>query len=541
MYKRMALTFVLVPLLVVATSRANPNLKNITVKNVEDYTDVVFTLSKPASYTDFRMDKKIVLDLLEAGSELSGNSWTIQRGGIEGIILSHIPSASLTRIIIQCSDEFEYEIASPEKSLISLRLNTKTEPFTEWNAATIPQEKVKKEELEVTAPTPPLIKRGEISMRLENADLITVLRSIAQYSGMNMIIGDEVTGSITVELKNVDWEKALDLILRTKGYTYVIEINVIRVGMAETFAREMEKEEMSKPLSRKIFTLEFTTPIELEPTIKSVLSNRGKIESDTRTNSIIVTDIPSKLEVVEGMVKSLDKKTAQVAIASRIVDMDRSAARELGLSWQATNLRKADWNVEADATHETPPEPTSGLFLNIATVKNFAKLTARLAAMESRQRLKTMANPRITTVNNKEASIFGGKQFALTTMDIHGQPITRWYRAGIELKVTPHINSVGDITMDISVELSDVVTGATTPTITQTIAGTQSLVKDGETLVIGGFFTNTSTETRSGLPILKDLPLLGNLFGKTTTEVRTREVLIFITPHIVKGELEKKI
>jgi len=378
-------------------------------------------------------------------------------------------------------------------------------------------------------------------MRLENADLVTTLRSIAQASGMNIIVGDDVRGAITVELDNIEWEEALDLVLKTKGYTYVIENEVIRVGKPETFAKEQENIEMSKPIKRKVFVLEFTTPQEIQGAVKSMLSKRGRIETDVRTNSIIVSDIAIKLRDVEGLVKALDKKTLQVAITSKIVDIDRTAARELGLKWDVTNLESVGYNVRGDVEHATPPGPATGAFVNVATIQDWGALSARLMAMEQSQKLDITSNPRVTTVNNKEATIFGGKRFAITTLDINGQPITRWYQAGIELKVTPHINSAGDITMEIGVEMSDVVPGTDNTIITETRSETETLVKNGQTLVIGGFFTKTVTETRTGIPLLKDIPLLGLLFGHTASEERKREVLIFITPHIVETELGSKI
>jgi len=543
MYKRIGIFAILLPFILMSSNLLQAKLTNITVRNVEKYTDVVFDLTDEISYTDFRMDSKIVIDLLEVESDFEGRSWTINKGEVKNIRVSRIPSAELTRIIIECTKEFNYTINTPGKGIISLKLNTNTEPFSTWEASSVPTEEAVAEEKgkEVPSPTRDVLEKTGLSMRLERADLVTVLRSIAKYSGRNMVIGDEVKGEISVELKNVHWEKALDLILKTKGYTYIIEENIIRVGTAESFSEEREKGELAKPLERSVFSLEFTTPKEIAKTVKSALTKRGTVEEDERTNSIIVTDIPSKIEAVKKLVEVLDKKTPQVVIISRVVDLDRSAAKELGLSWEVTNLRNADWNIEGDVSHVTPPEPVSGVYLNVGTVKNFAKISARLAAMENTQRLKTIANPRITTVNNKKATIFGGKRFAVTTTDIHGQPITKWYQAGIDLSVTPHINSLEDITMDITVELSDVVPTATTPTITQTKATTQALVKNGQTLVIGGFISKTTSKTKSGIPILKDIPLIGNLFSKTSTEERNREVLIFITPHIVVSELEGKI
>lgn len=537
MYKRIILFLILFLLFTVPSAFGKANLANITVKNVDNYTDVIFNLSEGISYTDFRMDNKVVVDFLDVDSDLGGKGWTIDRGGIKNLSVSIIPSAELTRVIIQCDNEYNYTLKSTGNGIITLSLNTNTTPFSSWTATTVPKEDVKEveEEPEPTVPTyPKKVIKGGISMRLERADLVTALRSIAKYSGMNMIIGDDVKGTISVELKNVHWEKALDLILKTKGYTYIIEIDIIRVGTAESFAQEREKGEMAKPLMRRVFTLEYTTPKELSSIVKSSLSKRGVVEQDTRTNSLIVTDIPSKIASIEELVIILDKETPQVAIISKIIDIDRSAALELGISWDVNNLRVSDWNVEGDASFVTPAEPLSGIYLNVATVRNFARISARLSAMEQEQKLTTLANPRITTVNNKEATIFGGKRFAITTTDIHGQPVTRWFQAGIELSVTPHINSLEDITMDISVELSDVVAEAETPTITQTKASTQSLVKNGQTLVIGGFINKTVTSTKTGIPILKDIPIIGNLFGKTVTRERNREVLIFITPHIVK-------
>jgi type IV pilus assembly protein PilQ len=537
MYKNLFYLFLLFPLLILSNPAGEPELTDIEVRNVDGNTEVVFTLTDYASSSDFTMDNKIVVDLLQAKSSLDGNFWNINRGGIESIALSYISSASLTRIVIQRSGNFAYEISNSGMNTISLKLNSNSGSFTPWSVTegSAQSRKVSGTEKSYSS------AQETVSMRLENADLATTLRSIAQVSGMNIIIGDEVRGTISVELDNVAWEKALDLVLKTKGYTYIIENNVIRVGKPETFAKEREDIELSKPLKREVFVLEFSTPKEIEPAIKSLLSKRGTLESDVRTNSIIVNDIALRLEEVESLVKALDKKTLQVAITSKIVDIDRSAALELGLSWQVTNLAYTDLSVTGDVTYKIPPEPTTGAFVNVATVQNWGNLSARLVAMEQDQKLEITSNPRVTTVNNKEATIFGGKRFAITTLDINGQPITRWYTAGIELKVTPHINAAGDITMEISVEMSDVVPGSENTVVTETRSTTETLVKNGQTLVIGGFYTKTITQKKTGIPLLKDIPLLGLIFGHTSKEERKREVLIFITPYVVESEIEKNI
>ena len=539
MYKRVFLLFLLLPLFIMGNPEGEPELTNIEVKNVDGSTEVIFTLTDYASSSDFTMENKIVIDLLETKSTLDGNLWNINRGRIENIALSYISSASLTRIVVQRSGDFGYEISNPSMNTISLKFAGESEKFAPWSAGgKVTTGKEYKEEIGYTYSEG---TQERISMRLENADLVTTLRSIAQASGMNIIIGDEVGGTITVELDNIEWEEALDLVLKTKGYTYIIENNVIRVSKPETFAKEQENIEASKPIKRAIFVLEFSTPTEIQGAVKSLLSKRGSIEQDVRTNSIIVSDIELRLKEVESLIKALDKKTLQVAITSKIVDIDRTAARELGLAWQVTNLANTRFNVSGDVEHVPPAGAVTGAFVNVATVQDWGALTAQIAAMEQDQRLDITSNPRVTTVNNKEAIIFGGKRFAITTLDINGQPVTRWYQAGIELKVTPHINAAGDITMEISVEMSDVVPGSDNQIITETSSETETLVKNGQTLVIGGFFTKTITETKSGIPILKNIPLIGLLFGHTVSEERKREVLIFITPHIVETELGSNI
>jgi type IV pilus assembly protein PilQ len=544
MYKRVRvfLLFLLLPLLILGNPEGEPELIDIEVKNVDGTTEVIFTLTDYASSSDFTMDNKIVIDLLQTKSTLDGNLWNVNRGRIESIALSYISSASLTRIVIGRIGDFGYEISNPSMNTISLKFAGESEAFSTWSTGEkVSTEEDKKEESSYAYRDD---SQERISMRLEAADLVTTLRSIAQASGMNIIVGDEVKGSITVELDNIEWEEALDLVLKTKGYTYIIENGVIRVGKPETFAKEQENIEASKPIKRQIFVLEFTTPKEISKIVKSLLSKRGAIEEDERTNAIIVSDIRIRLKEVESLVKALDQKTMQVAITSKIVDIDRTAARELGLNWNVTNLSytSGGGNVTTgDVSSLTPQGAVHGAFVNVATVQSWGDIAATLSMMEQDQRLDITSNPRVTTVNNKEALIFGGKRFAITTLDVNGQPVTRWYQAGIELKVTPHINSSGDITMEIGVEMSDVVPGSNNSIITETSSETETLVKNGQTLVIGGFYTKTVTETRTGIPILKDIPLLGLLFGHTVSEERKREVLIFITPHIVETELGSNI
>lgn len=519
-------------------------LSGISVSGTEGNTVVEFTFDGEVSYTDFTMDEKIVIDLLSTKG-MEGKTWDVNNGGIKNIQISEIPSGDLLRVIVACDQEYSYTISQEDSKLV-MEISTGTEDFGPMNIAaettpSVEETEVKKTEKEeakeketqeeITPPTRVVKKRG-ISMEFENADMTTALRAIAEYAGMNIVIGDDVKGTITLKLDNIYWEDALRLILQTKGYAYVIEGNVIRVGTGKQFEAEREARELAEPIEQKVIVLEFTTAKEIENVIKNQLSKRGSMDIDDRTNAIIVKDIKSKVDQIESLVRILDTKTPQVAIEAKVVDMDKGILNDLGIQWKVKNLRNINWNLMGSIGSSQISGPISGLALTLGTIKNFALLSATLNALESENKLSTLGNPRVTTANNKKAEIFGGKKFAITTLDMRGNPITQWFEAGIKLNVTPHINSLQDITMDVEVEMSDVISEKE---ITTTNAKTQALVKDGETLVIGGFIHKTQTKRVEGIPILRSIPIIGALFRRTYTENRDREVLIFLTPHIVKG------
>jgi len=514
-------------------------LSGISVSGTEGNTVVELTFDGEVSYTDFTMDEKIVIDFLNTKG-MEGRTWNVNNGGIKNIQISEIPSGDILRVIVACDQEYSYTISQEDSKLV-MEISTGTEDFGPVNIAaetTPPIEETEVKDTETTetqeeiTPFTRVVKKRGISMEFENADMTTALRAIAEYAGMNIVIGDDVKGTVTLKLDNIYWEDALRLILQTKGYAYVIEGNVIRVGTGKQFEAEREARELAEPIEQKVIVLEFTTAKEIEKVIKNQLSKRGSMDIDDRTNSIIVKDIKSKVDQIESLVRILDTKTPQVAIEAKVVDMDKGILNDLGIQWKVKNLRNINWNLMGSIGSSQLAGPISGLALTLGTIKNFALLSATLNALESEDKLSTLGNPRVTTANNKKAEIFGGKKFAITTLDMRGNPITQWFEAGIKLNVTPHINSLQDITMDVEVEMSDVISEKE---ITTTNAKTQALVKDGETLVIGGFIHKTQTKRVEGIPILRSIPLIGALFRRTYTENRDREVLIFLTPHIVKG------
>ena len=502
------------------------SLQDIVIKPGEEGTEVLLSLDGHVSYTDFTIGEKIVLDLLEVTSAFDGAAFEVGRGGVKTITLSPVPSANLLRVVITGESAYTYTVNMVDGGVL-LVLNTGQKDFEEWRASGSSYNPPPREE-KVAVPED---HSALISLDLENADLLTVLRSIADYAGMNLVVGEGIKGNVTVRLVNVPWERALSLILKSKGYTYIIEGNVIRVGTGEQFAKEREARELAEPLVRKVYRLEFAKPKELEGIIKPILSKRGTINIDERTNSLIVTDIDSRQREVEELISLLDTETPQVEIQVKVVDIDRDVVQELGIDWSVVNLTFGD--VAGSVVRGAPVELAeySGIALNLATLRSFAKLTSIITALEQENKLNVLANPRIVTTNNRKASIFGGKRVAIPVTSPQTGVTYEWTSAGIKLDVIPHINSANEILLELVAELSEM---QATDVITETKAETEALVKDGETLVIGGFIHYTETMGEEGVPILRNLPLIGRLFKRTTKEKKEREVLIFLTPHIVK-------
>ncbi len=398
-----------------------------------------------------------------------------------------------------------------------------------------------------------------ISVDFQNADIQTVLRSFAVYSDKNIIAGPEVKGPVTVHLENVPWRQALDIILKANGYAAREEEGIIRVGLWDQFLNEEikrneaeRKREDLEPLTTKVIDVSFAKAEEIAEPLRSLLSRRGVIEVDPRTNSIIVSDIESRIANIARMVKLLDNETPQVEINAKLVDLDARVSRDLGIQWEAQNVRipgvQGEHSAKVDATGQLQVDPTrtqqgAGLSQPEAEVKigkiigPAGSFEATLKALERDNKANIISNPRITTLNNREASIIVGKKIPLIVTDEAGNPITQLTTVGIQMRVTPHVNSkTGEITMDLHPEVSDLSAQATVQggiIIVTSEADTRVMVKDGETAVIGGLIRTNESTYDVGVPILRDIPLIGRFFGSKSKVKEKRELVIFVTPKIV--------
>ncbi|MBU2063358.1 MAG: secretin and TonB N-terminal domain-containing protein [Candidatus Omnitrophica bacterium] len=371
-----------------------------------------------------------------------------------------------------------------------------------------------------------------VSLNFKDTDIREIINIIAYKGGVNIVAGDDVKVKVNVKLKNVHWEKALDVILKTYNFTYKRDDNLIRVMSLQ---RALE-EEGKIPLVTKIIPLNFADVGKLRESLAKVLSKRGNISIDTRTNALIVTDIPEAVDSVAVAAKNLDARTPQVLIEAMMVDIKITNNDTWGSLLNAVRgsdaLTQNLTNLAANqVTWGQGTDPLTG----VVTSKD---INGVLDFLISQNRAKILANPKVLTLDNQEAKIEITEEIPyLESVDSGSGTTTnvKFKEAGIKLFVTPHVTSGEYISMNVKPEQSFKSGEAQgQPLIDGRKAETNLLVKDGETIVIGGLRQRKDTYSVDKVPFLGDIPLIGLLFKKRTkTEVET-ELVLFVTPHIVR-------
>jgi type IV pilus secretin PilQ/predicted competence protein len=384
-----------------------------------------------------------------------------------------------------------------------------------------------------------------VSLDVQGSEIGTVLRSLASYSGTNIVASPRVTGKVTVRIDGVPWREAMTVILRAHGYDYIEEYGIIRVDTAEELRKEAVEGKRAdrasddlEPLVMGMVGIDYANADEVKGALKQMLTKRGTIEIDKRTNTLIVSDIQSQVDLVKEAARNLDTRTPQVEINARLVDMDLRASRELGIVWSANNVKVAGVNAVGSGTVNAPIQGPAGS-LRFGTVQSYGDLALNLQALETANLAHLISNPVITTTDNREASILVGQKIPLIVQDQAGNAITQLTTIGILLKVTPHINSNEKITLDLHNEVSDLSSQATVQggvIINTSESDTRVLVQNNETAIIGGLIRSVEAELSNGVPVLQDLPLLGALFRHSSRTKNSRELVIFVTPRIVTDE-----
>jgi type IV pilus assembly protein PilQ len=402
---------------------------------------------------------------------------------------------------------------------------------------------------------------GSFSLDVDGADLRTVLRAIAEFSGRNIVLGNNARGTVRIQLKNVAWQDALKAVLRANGLDYVEDGSVIRVDdAAKLNAEKVDRETANArtlelvPLETRIVKLNYANAAELTGPLGSSLSKRGSVQVEKRTNSLIITDLPSNLDAVSQMALQLDSQTPQIEITAKLVDVDATAIQSIGVVWNhgfvpsqfvkdpAGNVidplrpaHSSSGNEQIGGGVNTGVASPAGR-VTVGLFEKWGDLEAQLQLLASQNKANIISNPRITTVDNREAKIVVGQKIPLIVQDVAGNPVSQLQTVGIQLKVTPHLTSEKKIIMDLHPEVSDLASGATVQgglIINTSEADTRVMVDDGQTAVIGGLIRTNETTVHLGVPILKDIPLVGLLFSSKSTSKSNRELIIFVTPKLV--------
>jgi type IV pilus assembly protein PilQ len=491
-----------------------------------------------ATSYSLKSPSRIVIDCSGVTSALTGKRYAVNRGGITELsVTGFSEQPDLIRVVGKLNAEYSFLTLTEGNNFELTLLTGLTHTFPTWQAAastevytTVTEETSPP----IHTPTPTATMTGgrPISFNLEDAPIISVLRLLAEYVGINIVAGKDVKGTVTVRLHNVPWRQALEIILKASGYAYREDPGVIRVDTAEN----LDKQDYDLPLSSKIYKLEFADPQAMVIKVQAMLSPKGKANVDKRTNSVVVTEVDPVHARIEELVKLLDTPTPQVEIMAKVVDLDVSASQGLGISWTLQGLQSRI--LQADVSTNDEPQIAGFGEFHIATVPSLAQVDAVITMLEENGKAQTISSPRISAVDNELAKILGGQRFGIPTRDVSGNTIVQFYNVGTILEVTPHINSLEEITMEIHAEVSELDRASALqgrPIITTSEADSKVLVKDGNTVVIGGFIRRKEAKNVRGIPILKSIPILGALFRESTTTVEERELLIFITPTIIKG------
>ncbi|MCP4218768.1 MAG: type IV pilus secretin PilQ [bacterium] len=409
-----------------------------------------------------------------------------------------------------------------------------------------------------------------MTFTFKNADLENVILFFSKVSGLSIVIDPGVSGTVTAQLYQVPWDQALEYFLKINGLDMVLEGNLLRIGQVARLAQEAkdrrkmrESREMEEDLTIISRTLSYAKVGDVSSILKKQLSQRGEILEDARSNTLIISEVPDRIERIDNIIDTLDVANRQVSIEARIVETNSNYTESLGIQWgygftadamygnQTTLKFPNSVNVNGAALSSTafPAGPLGGYAINLpasgansgtvfsfGNVSNTFRLDMALSAMESKGKGRIISAPKTTTQNNMEATIMQGKQIPVQTVQ-NNTVTVKYVNAALELKVTPQITAKGTVICQIDIKNNSAdfanLVNQIPPIITQTIK-TTVMVGDGGTIVIGGMYRVEDQTTEAATPFLSKVPILGKLFKNKNQRREQKELLIFITPRIIK-------
>lgn len=394
------------------------------------------------------------------------------------------------------------------------------------------------------------------SLNFQNANIHTVLNFLAEYADINIVSAPTVEGTVTFNLQNVTWDQALEIVTRTYGLTAVQENGYVRVvptadyqAERAAYAKSNVEHRMLVPLTTEILQVNYAAAEELISPVKSLLSERGTVEADHRTNQLIIREVPGNLATLVEFITALDRPIRQIKISAKLVEISTEDLFELGVRWAGTYTDAGDILGNPGPLGGTPGNEkgwTGGVESNkvsdkvgnftFSALTNGINLEAQISALAASGKVRVVAHPEITTVDNSEARIQMGQKIPIKQFDQAGNVVIEFTEVGTILRVTPHIMAGNRILMHLFPERSTYQFDPNGVIINTSNAETKVVVNNGQTAVIGGLTTQDVIESHVGVPFLKDIPLIGHLFGYTQRKTIDRDLVIFVTPTIVDTE-----
>jgi len=395
------------------------------------------------------------------------------------------------------------------------------------------------------------------------AELRSVLRQLSAYSGRDIVSNDGIKATVTLSVTNKSWREILAIVCMVHGLAFVEEPSFIYVmtrEQAATYSASMSKSgdgaggvggmpmgvDIAGPLVREVIPMRFTTAAETGTAITPFLSQRGKLTPISHTNALVIVDTDDNLRQLKNLVAQIDVQTPQVSISCKIIETTTEAVQNVGVSWGFVGVKDLTVNQSGGAFADLVGSTSPPLMIDAMEAKHtitYGLLTpqkygAALEYLFRDSKTEIVAQPQIITLNNKEANISIGEQRSVRSTDENGVGITQMVNAATQLTVTPYVSGEGKIMLTLSTSKEDFLTAVgENLALSQKSAKTNVLVNNGETVVIAGLTSNEKRNASTGIPFLKDIPILGYLFKRSEKGSNKKDLVIFVTPHIIHSEI----
>lgn len=548
----------------------------VTITPMASQTSVLIAVDGDVDYRDFTMEgpHRLVIDLMGSRHALPRDEFgALNRGGIREVRTSQY-SDDVVRVVFVLDQKLGYTVV-PDDLGLRIVLDNPSGDFEPWSSGvTVAAPAFDPKTLVPAIPRQQVAAR-RISVTWTEAPINDVLLAFAAFSGQSIVPGSNVVGFVTADINDQPWDIALMTIMETQGLRALEDqYGIIRVDNIT----DLNDRELIEPIETVAHRISFATAQEISTSIQPLLTDRGQVTVGTGTNTVIVSDIRRVQDQVARLLEDLDIETPQVSISAKIIFVNRTDLNEFGVTYELKDSRGNQLNqlssgfgdVDGDGVPEVIEQGTSVVSLGGNSVAALGNATARVAgpslqfltslvvgrhqlisfidALESVNLSDVQAEPQVTTLDNQEAEILVGELTPIRTIDAGaggaggaagGFPTAQvsQQETGIILRTTPHVTADGHILLELYAERSaaELAESDAGFIFRQQRAQTRVLVEDGETVVLAGLTQTERTEARSGIPLLMNLPLIGRLFRVDRQQSIQRDLIILVTPHIVRG------